>query len=334
MVMSTFTERLRRVFGREVMGLLGLFALTVVAFSLTSPQFLSIGNFDSIGFQLPDLGLLTLAMLAPIIANGINLAVIATANLSGLTLAWILNMNGGPNAGVLAFVLGVAAALAVGGASGAAMGVVIAYFGAHPILASLAMMIFLKGLGEFLTRGGDISGFPAFLGEIGHGVILGIPVPMLVFAVAAILWHMLLARTRHGFAVAMIGSNPRASEYSGIPVRRSLTLVYALSGVMCALAGILMLTEFNSVRVGHGDALLLVTVLACFLGGVDPFGGFGRVAPVFVSLLILQTLSSGLNLLGANQHLSTAVWGLFLIAVMVFRSSTTALRVLFESVRK
>ena len=112
--MSTFTERLGRVFGREVMGLLGLFALTVVAFGLTSPQFLSIGNFHSIGFQLPDLGLLTLAMLVPIIAGGINLAVIATANLSGLTLAWILNMNGGPNAGVLAFVVGVAAALAVG----------------------------------------------------------------------------------------------------------------------------------------------------------------------------------------------------------------------------
>ena len=105
------------------------------------------------------------------LARGLE-PIIATANLSGLTLAWILNMNGGPNAGVLAFVVGVAAALAVGGASGAAMGVVIAYFGAHPILASLAMMIFLKGLGEFLTRGGDISGFPAFLGEIGHGVIL------------------------------------------------------------------------------------------------------------------------------------------------------------------
>ena len=223
--MSTFTERLGRVFGREVMGLLGLFALTVVAFSLTSPQFLSIGNFDSIGFQLPDLGLLTLAMLAPIIANGINLAVIATANLSGLTLAWILNMNGGPQAGVFAFVVGVGAALAVGGASGAAMGVTIAYFGAHPILASLAMMIFLRGLGEFLTRGGDISGFPDFLGELGHGVILGVPVTMLVFTAAAILWHVLLARTRHGFSVAMIGSNPRASEYSGIHVRRSLTMV-------------------------------------------------------------------------------------------------------------
>ena len=213
-------------------------------------------------------------MLAPIMSGGINLAIIATANLSGITLAWILNMNGGPQAGVLSFVVGVGAALAVGGASGAAMGATIAYFGAHPILASLAMMIFLRGLGEFLTHGGDISGFPAFLGELGHGVIFGVPVPMLVFIAAAILWHILLARTRHGFSVTMIGSNPQASEYSGIPVRRSLTLVYALSGVMCALAGIVMLTRFNSVRMGHGEALLLVTVLACFLGGVDPFGGF------------------------------------------------------------
>jgi simple sugar transport system permease protein len=327
-------DRLGRVFGREVTGLVGLLVLTVVAFGLTSPQFLTVANFDSIGFQLPDLGVLTLAMLAPIMAGGINLAVIATANLSGLTLAWILNINGGPQAGVIAFVVGVGAAAAVGGASGAAMGVTIAYFGAHPILASLAMMIFLKGLGEFLTRGGDISGFPAFLGEFGHGVILGVPMTMLVFTAAAILWHVLLARTRHGFSVAMIGSNPRASEYSGIHVRRSLTMVYSLSGVMCALAGILMLTEFNSVRVGHGESLLLVTVLACFLGGVDPFGGFGRVAPVFVSLLILQTLSSGLNLLGANQHLSTAVWGLFLIAVMVFRFTAPTLRAMFESVRK
>src|SRR6516162_10712280 len=176
--MSAFTESFGRVFGREVPGLLGLLALTVVAFALTSPQFLTAANFDSIAFQLPDLGLLTLAMLAPIVSGGINLAIIATANLSGLTLAWILNMNGGPQAGVFAFIVGVAAALAVGGASGAAMGATIAYFGAHPILASLAMMIFLRGLGEFLTRGGDISGFPDFLREIGHGAILGVPVPM------------------------------------------------------------------------------------------------------------------------------------------------------------
>lgn len=332
--MSASSETLSRALGREVPGLLGLLALMVVVFGLTTPHFMSAANFDSIAFQLPDLGLLTLAMLAPIIGNGINLAIIATANLSGLTLAWVLNMCGGPQAGVPAFAIGVVAALGVGGASGAAMGATIAYFGAHPILASLAMMIFLRGLGEFLTRGGDISGFPDFLREIGHGAIAGIPVPMLVFVAAAIVWHVLLARTRHGFAVAMIGSNPRASEYAGLPVKRSITLVYTLSGVMCALAGIVMLTRFNSVRVGHGEALLLVTVLACFLGGVAPFGGFGRVAPVFVSLLILQTLSSGLNLLGANQHLATAVWGLFLIAVMALRSSTPMVQAVLQIVRK
>ena len=151
------------MFGREVSGLLGLFALLVVAFGLTSPQFLSAANFDSIAFQLPELGLLTLAMLAPIMSGGINLAIIATANLSGLTLAWILNMNGGPQAGVFAFVVGVGAALAVGGASGAAMGATIAYFGAHPILASLAMMIFLQRFGRISharRRYFRLSGFP------------------------------------------------------------------------------------------------------------------------------------------------------------------------------
>ena len=86
-------------------------------------------------------------------------------------------------------------------------------------------------------------------------------------------------------------------------------LIYALSGAMCALAGIIMLARFNSVRVGHGESYLLITVLACFLGGVNPFGGFGKVAAGLPGAVILQVLSSGLNLLGASQHLATAIWG-------------------------
>ena len=258
-------------------------------------------------------------MLIPIISGGFNLAIIYTANMAGLTLAWVLNQNGGPEAGVWPFVYGSVLALGVGATAGAVMGAVIAYIGAHPILVSLAMMIFLRGLGEFLTRGGDISGFPDYLAFLGHGAIFGIPVPLILFLACAVLWHILLTRTRHGFAARMIGSNLRATAYSGVHVKRTLVLIYTLSGVMCAIAGILMLARFNSVRVGHGEALLLVTVLACFLGGVDPFGGFGRVAPVVVALVALQVLSSGLNLLGANQHLSTAVWGLFLIGVMILR---------------
>lgn len=311
--------RLNRSLGSEVVGLFAFLIVVVVVFGLATPKFLALANFGSIAFQVPELGLLTLAMLMPIISGGFNLAIIYTANICGLTLAWVLFQFGGPDAPLWAFALGGAAALAVGALAGCIMGLVIAYIGAHPILVSLAMMIFLRGLGEFLTRGSDISGFPAFLQPIGHGFILGIPIPLLIFAAAALIWHVLLSRTRHGFSVYMIGSNMKATEYSGIHTKRTLTLIYTLSGLMCAVAGILMLTRFNSVRVGHGEALLLVTVLACFLGGVDPFGGFGRVVPVVLALIILQVLSSGLNLLGANQHLSTAVWGLFLIAVMILR---------------
>ena len=251
--------------------------------------------------------------------GGLNLAIIYQANIAGLTLAWTLIQFGGAEAGIGAFVIGVVLAIGAGAVSGAAMGAVVAYVGAHPILVSLAMMIFLRGLGEFLTRGGDISGFPEYMNTLGHGSVLGVPVPMIVFLVAALIWHVLLKRTRHGFSVYMVGSNIDAAEFSGLPTRRTLTLIYTISGVICAIAGILMAARFNSVRVGHGEALLLVTVLACFLGGIDPFGGFGRVLPVVLALIILQALSSGLNLLGANQHLSTAVWGLFLIAVMALR---------------
>ena len=317
--MANLYTRLDQYFGSGVIGLIGFLMAVLVAFSLATPQFLTAANFGSMAFQLPELGLLTLAMLMPIIAGGFNLAIIYTANICGLTLAWILIQYGGVDAPVGAFILGSLAAIAVGALAGCVMGLVIAYLGAHPILVSLSMMIFLRGLGEFLTRGGDISGFPPYLAFIGHGSIFDIPVPLLLFIVAAAGWHILLTRTRHGFSVYMIGSNIRGASYSGLHTKRTLTLIYTLSGAMCAIVGILMLTRFNSVRVGHGEALLLVTVLACFLGGVDPFGGFGRVVPVVLALVILQVLSSGLNLVGANQHLSTAVWGLFLIGVMILR---------------
>ncbi|MBH0238103.1 ABC transporter permease [Methylobrevis albus] len=303
----------------EIGGLLGFLAIVVMVFALSNSRFLSGPTFASIAFQLPELGLLTLAMLIPIISGGFNLAITFTANISALTLAWTMQAYGGVDAGTGAYVLGVVAALGVGAFIGWVMGVAIAYTGAHPILVSLSMMIFLRGLGEFMTRGGDVSGFPPFVSFIGHGTLGGIPMPLWILGVCVLLWHVLLTRTRLGFNVYMIGSNIEATRYSGIDTRRTLTLVYTLSGLMCGIAGVVMLSRFNSVRVGHGEAYLLITVLACFLGRVDPFGGFGRVLPVLVALVILQVMASGLNLLGANQHLATAMWGVFLILVMVIR---------------
>lgn len=303
----------------EIPGLIAVLVLLVLLFSAVSDRFLSQATFTSIAFQLPELGLLTLAMLIPILSGGLNLAITYSANISGLVLAWVLQAGGGPDAGVMIFVLGILAALLSGAAIGGVLGLVIAYTGAHPILASLSMMIFLRGLGEFLTRGGSVGGFPPYIVQFGQGSVLGIPVPLLIFLACVALWILLLRRTRLGFSIYMVGSNPEATRYSGVSTRRTLTMIYVLSGLMCAVAGIVMVTRFNSVRVGHGEAYLLITVLACFLGRVDPFGGFGKVLPVVLALVILQVISSGLNLLGTNQHLATALWGGILIFVMVFR---------------
>lgn len=317
--MTSVATRIRDLLGPEIAGP-GLALLAVVLFfGIASPQFLSEATFGSVAFQLPELGLLTLAMLLPVLTGGLNLAITFTANIAGLTVAWVLQANGGVDAGLASFVVGCVLAVAVGAATGVIMGLVIAYTRAHPILVSLSMMIFVRGLGEFLTRGGDVSGFPAFLQPIGHGSILGIPIPLLIFIACVLVWHVLLTRMKLGFNTYMIGSNIEAARYSGVNTRKVIVLVYTLSGAMCAVAGIIMLARFNSVRVGHGESYLLITVLACFLGGVNPFGGFGRVIPVFVALVVLQLLSSGLNLMGANQHLATAVWGILLIAVMILR---------------
>jgi simple sugar transport system permease protein len=307
----------------DVVGLLGFLAIVIVAMSFASDRFLTAGTFVSVAFQLPELGLFTLAMLMPLISGGFNLAVTFTANIAGLAMAWVLHSQGGADAGAGAIVLGISAALATGAAAGWIMGAIIARTGASPILVSLSMMIFLRGLGEFLTHGGDISGFPPFVLKLGNGLMLGVPVPLWIFAGCAALWHVVMTRSRLGFATRMIGSNLEATRYSGIDTRRAVTRIYMLSGLMCGVAGVVMLASFNSVRVGHGEAFLLIAVLACFLGRVDPFGGFGRVVPVVIALVILQVIASGLNLLGANQHLATALWGVFLLAVMFLRWAWT-----------
>jgi simple sugar transport system permease protein len=303
----------------DVAGLLGFLVLIIAVLSFASDRFFSESTFVSVAFQLPELGFFTLAMLMPLISGGFNLAVTFTANMSGLAMAYVLHTYGGADAGATAIIVGIAAALATGAAAGWVMGAVIARTGASPILVSLSMMIFLRGLGEFLTRGGDISGFPPFVREMGNGVFLGVPIPLLIFLGCALLWHIVMTRSRLGFATRMIGSNLEATRYSGIATTRAVTRIYMLSGLMCGVAGVVMAAQFNSVRVGHGEAFLLISVLACFLGRVDPFGGFGRVVPVVIALVILQVIASGLNLLGANQHLATALWGVFLLAVMLFR---------------
>jgi simple sugar transport system permease protein len=290
---------------------------------LNGKIFLQPDNFQSMAFQLPELGVLSLAMMITMLTAGINLSIISTANLTGIVTAMILTSGlsvdaaGDPSAWVilLALLAGLAAAALVGLLNG----YLIASLEVSPILATLGTMILLNGLTIVLTRGYVISGFPGSIRFIGNGLVAGVPMPIIIFLALAGLLALILNRTPLGMKIYLIGSNPVATFFSGVNNRRVLMRTYLISGLYAGMAGIIMISRFNSAKADYGKSYLLMTVLASVLGGVSAAGGFGKVSGLVLALVILQVISSGFNLLGMNPFLTVALWGTILILVMVVK---------------
>ncbi len=303
--------------------LLGLFAV----FSFLLPGiFLQPVTMQSMMFQLPELGLLSLAMAIPLVSGGLNLAIIATANQAALLMAWILTTQMPPDAAgsevwlwiVFALFAGFLLCLIIG----LVTGFIVAIVGVHPILVTLGTQTLITGISIWLTRGQTLSGFPDALIRVSNETIVGIPISFGIFAVVALGVHIFLTRTVLGFRIHMIGSNLESTHFSGIDTRRVQIWVYVLSSLLCWLAAIVMMARFNSAGADIAQSYLLITILAAILGGIDPYGGFGRVTGLVAALLILQTISSGFNLLGFSQHLTLALWGLTLVTVMAAKRLT------------
>ncbi len=302
-------------------GLLALLAGLVLLFTALLPgRFPTLATLQSMMFQLPELGLLALAMVIPLISGGLNLAIIATTNQCALLMAFLMKTLVPAGAAGPEVALGIAAALAAGFllclAIGLVTGFLVATMGVHPILVTLGTMSVIDGVSIWLTRGTVISGLPEPYLWLGNGLVLGVPVPFLVLILAAVAVGLVLTRTAFGISVYMLGSNLEATRYSGVDTRRVLVGIYALSSLLCFAAAALMMARFNSASPAYAQSYLLVTILAAVLGGVDPFGGFGRISGLMLALVVLQVISSGCNLLGLSQHLTLAIWGLTLIAVM------------------
>ncbi|HEY5811102.1 MAG TPA: ABC transporter permease [Terrimicrobiaceae bacterium] len=298
--------------------LFALILLTAIAFSALAPaSFLSGNTLRAIAFQMPELGILALAMMVPLMSGGLNLAIIATANLSALVMAAILTKLLGPESpthmvvGViaLAFAAGLITSLIVG----LITGMIVAFLGVHPILVTLGTMTAVKGIAVFATSGGVIGGFPPMILYLGNGTLLGLPVPMIIFLLCAIVVGVILNHAPFGISVRMIGSNEKATRYSGVATEWMLVGVYVMSSVLCWAAAAVMMARFNSARAGYAESYLLITILAAVLGGVDPNGGFGKVLGLVLSLVLLQLVSTGFNLLGLSPHLTQAIWGAIMI---------------------
>jgi ribose/xylose/arabinose/galactoside ABC-type transport system permease subunit len=307
-------------------GLTVLLLALVLAFTLViGEKFLSVGNLQSMTQQMPELGVLSLAMMVTLLHGGVNLSIISTANMCSLTMAYLLETRAAGAAGFMWVawqVIAVLAGMAVAVAIGLVNGYVVAYLGVSPILTTLGTMIMVKGIAIGLTHGTVISDFPAPIQFIGGGMVLGVPFGIIFFLACALPLALMLNRTPLGASIYLIGSNEQATRYSGINTQRVILKIYVLSSLLAAAGGLIMLARFNSANASYGESYLLVSILAAVLGGIDPFGGFGKVSGLVLSLLILQVIASAFNQLGLSQFLTLAIWGLILIAV----SAVTILR--------
>ncbi len=323
---TRFWVRIRGRIGATNLRLLVMLgALVVVLGLMEGDKLFGVAGLRSMAFQLPELGFLALAMMIPMLSGGIDLSIIASANFCALTMAYLLT-NWLPEAHGMAwglFQLGaLLAGLLMAALVGLSNGFLIAYLRVPPMLATLGTMTAIKGLSIGFSRGNVISGFPEPLVFIGHGSVLGVPVALIVFVLVAIPLSVFIKQTPLGNAIAMIGSNERASQFSGIDTRRSLLWVYLLSALLSAIAGVIMMARFDSANAAYGESYLLVAILAAVLGGVSPLGGFGKVSGVILSLLILQLLSTASILLDLSQFITLAMWG----AILIFASGGIVLK--------
>ncbi|MBA7663854.1 Autoinducer 2 import system permease protein LsrD [subsurface metagenome] len=297
-----------------------VFVIAVISISLPR-KFLTLINFQSMASQIPEFGLLAIAMMIAMITGGIDLSVVSITNLTGVIAALILTNFITPEmAGSQAFfimALAVVAAIALSTICGLMNGMLITHVGVPPILASLGTQGLFLGMAVVITKGHGITGFPEKFLFIGSGKVGVIPMPFIVFIVCALIIALVLNKTSLGLSMYMVGSNPVVARFSGINNDSVLIRTYMLTGLLSGISSIIMISRVNSMRPGYGYAYLLQAILVAVLGGTDPSGGFGNVLGVVMGIIILQVLQSGFNILGFSPFFKKFIWGMMLLVVMV-----------------
>lgn len=298
--------------------LLIIFVVIFALLSIMSPgKFLTASNMRSICFQIPEFGLFAIAMMLAILTGGINLSVVTSGTLGSILGALVLSntyANGMP--AILSILLAVLTVLATSTLCGLLNGFVVSYVGTAAMMTTLGTSILYEGIGLLISKGNSISKFPSEFYWFGNQTFLGIPIPMYLFVLFALLVHILLHRTPWGLSVYMIGSNPKASKFSGINVPGTTMLAYTLSGLLSGVAAIIMMSRYNSARIDYGSSYLMQTVAASVLGGTLISGGYGTVYGVALAVATLQCLSSGLNIFGMDTSLSSMITGVVLIGTL------------------
>jgi simple sugar transport system permease protein len=149
--------------------------------------------------------------------------------------------------------------------------------------------------------------------------VAGIPAPIILFGLVIVVTHFILNRSSFGLKLYMTGANQRASRFSNVDVTKIIILEYILSACFASVTSIVMIGQMNSVKANYAESYLLVAILASFLGGVDPNGGLGKLSGMVLAVVILQIISTGLNLMRMDPFMITAMWGAIIIVILVVK---------------
>lgn len=303
--------------------LFAIFAVIFIAMSILSPDvFFSWPNIQNMMFQMPEFGLMALAMMVVILTGGMNLAICKGAMLAAIVAAIVMNMPFAQTNPVLATIIGVVIIVIVSILTGVLNGYVIGYIGVVAMLVTISTQMIFEGIGLIITKGNSIGGLPAPFLAIGSLTLGPIPVTMILYVVMVVISYYVIERSKWGRQVYMIGDNETATRFSGINTKKVLMSVYILSGVLYGLSGVLITSRYCSAKTDYGSSYLMNSITAVVMGGTDINGGSGSVAGTIISVLILQTISNGFTIFRVDQNLVNLFTGLILIFVLAVRYIT------------
>ena len=285
--------------------LVGFFAVSLVMI-ITTDNFLSADNFMNIARQVSINAIIAIGMTCAILSGGIDLSVGAVMALSGTLMAGSMIAGVPPYAAILI-------GLGVGLAFGLFNGFFVAYAGMPPIIVTLATMGIARGIGLIYTGGYPIDGLPEAFAFFGRGNVFGIQTPVVIMLICFFLAYLLLDKTPIGRYIYAIGGNEEATRLSGVRVARYKLFIYALSGLTCAISGLVLSSRLMSGQPNSGVGFEMDAIAAVVMGGTSIAGGKGSIIGTFIGALMLGVLNNGLNMMGVSPYVQNIIKGLIIL---------------------
>ncbi len=285
-----------------------LFLIVIAVFlSVASENFLSVQNILTILLQISVVGIIAVGQTLVMITAGIDLSVGGVVGLSGVVTTLLIAQFGAPIwAAVLAGIL-------VGVLCGVANGALITSIKMPPFIATLGTMSVTRGLALVLTGGIAVYDLPERFAWLGNGAVAGIPVPVFVLLIVAIIVGIILQKTPTGRYTYAIGSNVETARMSGINISKELVKVYALCAGLSGLAGVILASRIVTGQPTAGLGYELDAIAACVIGGTSLFGGIGTVVGSITGAALMGLIRNGSNLLNVS-----AFWQQIVIGVIIW----------------